>query len=115
MALVTRVVWDKEGNSNSNKGDGNKGGGQARATRAMETMWAVATAMRLVDDEEGKGKDSKGDGDGDVRVVGNKEGKGSKAMVLATRMAGELIVMAMKKHQSGAVPNPTSSLIGFND
>ncbi len=32
---VTRVVCDKEGDGNSGKSDGNKGGRQASATRAM--------------------------------------------------------------------------------
>ncbi len=43
-----------------NKGDGNKGGGQATAMRAMAmttsmaTTWAMATAMRLAGDEDRK-------------------------------------------------------------
>ncbi len=37
MALATRVACDKEGNGNSGKSDGDKGGGQATATRAMAT------------------------------------------------------------------------------
>jgi hypothetical protein len=35
MALATRVACDKEGNGNSGKSDGNKGGGRVTATRAM--------------------------------------------------------------------------------
>ncbi len=35
MALTTRVVCDKEGNGNTGKSDGNEGGGQAMAMRAM--------------------------------------------------------------------------------
>jgi hypothetical protein len=38
MALAMRVVCNKEGDGNSNKGDLNKGGGQATATRAIATM-----------------------------------------------------------------------------
>ncbi len=51
------------------KGDGNEGGGQATATRAMAMTtatvmtWTIAKAMRLVGDEEGKGEGSKGNGD----------------------------------------------------
>jgi hypothetical protein len=37
MALVTRVACDKEGDGNGGRSNGNKGGGQATATRAMET------------------------------------------------------------------------------
>ncbi len=41
----------------------------------------------------------KGNGDGNVRVAGDKEGKGSTAMAMAmaTRMAGEWSAMAMKR------------------
>ncbi len=35
MVLATRMACDKEGNRDSNKGDGNEGGGQATATMAM--------------------------------------------------------------------------------
>ncbi len=37
IALATRVVCDEEGNGDGGKSDGNKGGGQATATRAMVT------------------------------------------------------------------------------
>ncbi len=37
MALATRVGCDEEGNGNGGKSDGDKGGGQATATRAMVT------------------------------------------------------------------------------
>ncbi len=47
MALVMRVVCDKEGNGNRNKGNGKEGGGRAMATKAMAIMWAIGTAMRL--------------------------------------------------------------------
>ncbi len=59
----------------ANKGDGNKGGRQATATRAMASemamatplamTWAMVTAMRLAGDKEGKGKGGKGNGEGD--------------------------------------------------
>jgi hypothetical protein len=37
MALGTRVVWDEEGDGNSGKSNGNEGGRQATASRAMAT------------------------------------------------------------------------------
>ncbi len=49
--------------------EGNKQG-MARAARAMETM---------------------------MRVAGNEEGKGGKAMAMATRVAGERMATATKK------------------
>jgi hypothetical protein len=35
MALATRVACNEEGNGNGGKSDGNEGGGQATAMRAM--------------------------------------------------------------------------------
>jgi hypothetical protein len=35
MALATRVACNKEGNGDGGKSNGNEGGGQAMATRAM--------------------------------------------------------------------------------
>jgi hypothetical protein len=35
MASATRVAWDEEGDGNGGKSNGNKGGGQATATRGM--------------------------------------------------------------------------------
>jgi hypothetical protein len=37
MALAMRVACDEEGDGDSGKSDGNEGGGQATATRAMAT------------------------------------------------------------------------------
>ncbi len=37
MALATRVACNEEGNGDSGKSDGNEGGRQATATRAMTT------------------------------------------------------------------------------
>ncbi len=37
MALATRVACNKEGDGDSGKSDGDEGGGQATATRAMAT------------------------------------------------------------------------------
>jgi hypothetical protein len=64
---------------------------------AMGTMWVMATVMRLAGNKEGKGKGGKGNGDGNVRVASKEEGKGSKAMAIATRMVGEWTVMEIKR------------------
>ncbi len=95
--MEMRVACDNESNGNSNKGDGNKGGGQATATRAMGTMWAMATVMRLASNKEGEGEGSKGNGNGDVRVAGKEDGEGTNAMVLVTRMAGDWTATATKR------------------
>jgi hypothetical protein len=132
MALATRVECNEESNGFDSKRDGNKGGRQSTATRAMATMTATMRVMvmatRLAGNKEGKGKGSKGDGDGDEgggqRIGqwqwqqkrwqrqqgwpvsdggGNKEGDGDankggghataammkRAMVTATRVAGD--------------------------
>ncbi len=73
MALATRVACDEEGNGNGYTSDGNKGDGQAVATRAMVTAmvmvkakpWVMVMVTRLMGDKEGKGEGSKGDGDDD--------------------------------------------------
>jgi hypothetical protein len=52
--------------SECSKGNGDKGGGQVKATRAMATamamatMWEMAMATRPAGDEEGRGKGGKG-------------------------------------------------------
>jgi hypothetical protein len=99
MLMASMVACNKEGNGNSNEGNGNEGGRQAMATRVMAIMWVMATAMRLTSNEvhKSKGKGSKDNGNNNVRVVGKEEGNGSKAMVLATRMAGKLTAMATKR------------------
>jgi hypothetical protein len=84
MALATRVLCDNEGDGSSNKGNGDEGGRQVAMTKVMATMWAMAMAMRLVGNKEGKGKGGKGHGNGNVRVAGKEEGKGSKTMALET-------------------------------
>ncbi len=38
MVLAKRVACNKEGDGNSNKGDGDEGGGLATVMRAMATM-----------------------------------------------------------------------------
>ncbi len=73
MALAMRTACDKEGDGNSNEGKGDKGGGQGTVTRAMATIWAMGTAMRLVSDIEKKGKGSKSNGEGDFGVAGEEE------------------------------------------
>jgi hypothetical protein len=69
MSLATKVECNKESNGFGGKSDGDKGDGQATATRAMVTVtaktWAMATATRLAGNEEGRGDGGKGDGDGD--------------------------------------------------
>ena len=67
------INGDKEGDGNSNEGKGDKGGGQGTVTRAMATIWAMGTAMRLVSDIEKKGKGSKSNGEGDFGVAGEEE------------------------------------------
>ncbi len=61
-------------------------------TRVMASTWATAMAMRLAGNKKAR-EGCKGNDDGHVRVAGNKEGKGSKAMAMAvamaTRMAGK--------------------------
>ncbi len=95
--MATRVACDEEGNGNSNEGNVNKGGGRAMATREMVTMWTMAMEMRLAGNKEGKSKGGKGNGDGNMRVAGKEEGKGSKAMTLATRTAGKWATRTTKK------------------
>jgi hypothetical protein len=69
MLLAMRVECNKESNGFSSKSNGNKGGRQLTATRAMATVmattWVMGMVTRLVGDEEGKGKGGNGDGDGD--------------------------------------------------
>ncbi len=89
IALAAWAACNKEDDGNSNEGNGNKGGRQVMATRAMATMWAMATGMRLIGNKEGKGKGGKGNGYDNVRVAGKEEDEGSKAMALATRILGE--------------------------
>jgi hypothetical protein len=67
MALVTRVGCNKESDGFGSKSNGNEGGRQLTATRAMVTAMAMMLVMvmvtRLAGDEEGKGEGGKGDGD----------------------------------------------------
>jgi hypothetical protein len=68
IAMAMRVVSDDNGNVNGGKsnGDGDEGAGQA-TTRAMAAATTVAA----------------------MRVASNKEGDGSKAMEMVTRLAGK--------------------------
>ncbi len=82
-----------------------RGGGQVKA-EAMKR--AITTATRVASDDDGDGDSGKSNGDGDngagrattramaaamtvvaMRVASNKEGEGSKAMEMVTRLAGE--------------------------
>jgi hypothetical protein len=78
MASATRVVCNKEGNSNGGKSNGNEGDKRAMATRAIETaketMWAMAIGTRLAGNKEGKGKGRGGKGN-----VGGSTNKGGSA------------------------------------
>ncbi len=76
MASATRVACNKEGDGNSNKGNGKEGGGQAAATRAMAKMWAMGTAMRLECGKDDIGKGSKANSDGNVRLASEEEDGG---------------------------------------
>ncbi len=66
--MVTRVECNKESNGFGSKSDGDEGGGQLTATRAMATVkamtWVMAAATRLASGKGGKGKGGKGDGNG---------------------------------------------------
>ncbi len=58
-AMATKVLCNKGGGGEGSQSNGDKGGGQATV---METMWAMATAIRLAVEEEGKCKAGKGNG-----------------------------------------------------
>ena len=102
MALATRVECDEESNGFGSKSDGNEGGRQLTATRAMATvtatMWLMATVTRLAGDKEGKGEGGKGDGDGDEgggRRSGN--GDGGKSNGDGNNGSRRVMAMAMKR------------------
>jgi hypothetical protein len=67
--LTKRVECNKESNGFGSTSNGDKGGRQSTATRAMAmvmaTTWAMVRAARLAGNEEGKGKGGKDKGDGD--------------------------------------------------
>ncbi len=94
MALTIRVVCDKEGNGVGSRSNGNEGGRQTTAMRAMATAmatvttWAMVKATRLVGNKDGKAGGGKGNGDSN-ECGKDKKGEGSKAMETALRMAGE--------------------------
>ncbi len=68
ITMATRVACDDDGNGNSGKCNDNGNEGAGRAT--MRAMAAVTTVAAM-------------------RVAGDKEGEGSKAMKTVTRLAGE--------------------------
>ncbi len=77
--------------SNSNKGDSNEGGKQATAMRAMVTATATAMALTWAMARAAWAIGTV------MSVVGNKEGKGGKAMAMATRMLGKWTATATKR------------------
>ncbi len=68
ITTATRMARNDDGDGDGGKsnGNGNKGAGQV-TTRAMATATTVAA----------------------MRVAGNKEGEGGKAMEMVTRLAGK--------------------------
>ncbi len=49
MALATRVACDEEGDGDGGKSDGDEGGGQATATRAMATEGGQQSTSNGID------------------------------------------------------------------
>ena len=96
MVLATRVECDKESDGFGGKSNGNEGGRQLTATRALATvtatMWFMVTVMRLAGDEEGKGEGGKGNGDGQRgngdsgKSDGDGDNGGRRAMLMAMKM-----------------------------
>ncbi len=60
-------------------------------------------AGRQLGNNEAKGKGRKGNYNNDVRMAGEEEGKKSKAMALATRMAGKWTATATKRAMTTAM------------
>ncbi len=58
MALATRVECDEESDGFGGKSNGNEGGRQLTATRAMatatETKWVMVMVTRLAGNKEGR-------------------------------------------------------------
>jgi hypothetical protein len=102
MAMATRVAGNKTGNGDGGKsnGNGNKGGGQATAPRAMARMtvtcgrWQWQQGWRVTNRERARAARVM---EMMMRVASNKEGKGSKAMMMVTRVVGKWTAMATKK------------------
>ena len=101
MVTATRVAGDKK--AMTMVVDGNEGGGRATVTWVMASTWAMAMAMRLAGNKKAR-EGCKRNGDGNVRVAGNEEGKGRKAiaMAMATKMAGKCCVMGTKRSMAMA-------------
>ena len=109
MALATRVEYDEESDGYGGKSDGNEGGRQLTARRAMATVtattWVMATVRRLAGDEEGNGEGGKGDGDSDEsggrqrgngdcsKSDGDGDNGGRRAMAMATKRVRSLVVL----------------------
>ncbi len=68
MALVMRVECNKESNSFGSKSNGNKGGGQVTAIRAMAMVmamtWAMAMVTKVAGKEEGNNNGGKSNSNG---------------------------------------------------
>ncbi len=64
---------------------------------ATASTWALVMAMRLLGNEEGTCEGGKGNGNGNEGGGQHKEGKGGKAMVMVTRIAGKWTTMATKR------------------
>ncbi len=97
----------------ANNGDGDEGGGQATAMRAMATVmvmamavamamamtWAMEMAIRLAGDKVGKGRVERvARAMAKVMgVAGDEEGEDGKAMEMGTRMVGQWTVTPRKR------------------
>jgi hypothetical protein len=78
-----------DGDGGKSDGDGDEGGGRATARRAKATsMRAMATVTGVVCDKE-EARERARVMPNAMRVVGDKEGEGSKATATATRVVGE--------------------------
>jgi hypothetical protein len=95
LESTTRVAGEQ-----SNKGNGNKGGGQTTVTRAavmaMATMWAIAMVTRLMGKERETARVARANLMA-RRVVGIEEGKGGKAMAIAAWVAGKEMATTMMR------------------
>jgi hypothetical protein len=81
MATATRVAGERW--QQQDRGQGDKGGGQAMATA---TKRAMATVTRVAGIEEGNDDVGKRDGNGNK---GGERAKATRVMVMATRVMGE--------------------------
>ncbi len=102
MVMVTRVAGNKTGNGDGNKSDddGDKVGRQATASRVMALatvtrgQWRWRQGWRVTNRVRERAARAM---ETTMRVAGDKEGKGGKAMATATRVAGKWMAMATKR------------------